>query len=165
MARDRSYDRANVVQRLIRRFASSGPGSFLFARLAPRFDKPIFKLTRGRHTLASLVSGLPVVMLTTFGAKSGKERTVPVLGLPTDDGIAVIASNFGQKRHPAWYHNLMARPEGRVTVDGSTHSVRARVAEGEERQRIWDQGLRVYPGWSQYERRASHRRIAVFVLS
>ena len=165
MARDRSYDRANFVQRLIRRFASSGPGSFFFARVLHRIDRPIFKLTRGRHTLASLVSGLPVVMLTTIGAKSGLERTVPVLGLPTGDGIAVIASNFGQKKHPAWYHNLKANPRGRVTVDGQTRDFTARIAEGEERQRIWDEGLRVYPGWSQYERRASHRRIAVFVLS
>lgn len=165
MARDRSFDSANAVQRLIRRFAASGPGSFFFARVLHHIDRPIFKLTRGRHTLASLVSGLPVVMLTTTGAKSGRERTVPVLGLPTADGLAVIASNYGQRKHPAWYHNLKANPEGRVTVDGQTRTFRARIAEGEERQRIWDQGLRVYPGWSQYERRASHRRIAVFVLS
>lgn len=164
MGRDRSFSSANVVQRLIRRFAASGPGSFFFARVLHHIDRPVFRLTRGRHTLASLVSGLPVVMLTTTGARSGRERTVPVLGLPTPGGLAVIASNYGQKKHPAWYHNLLANPEGRVTVDGTTRSFRARVAEGEERASIWQQGLLVYPGWSQYERRAPHRRIAVFVL-
>jgi deazaflavin-dependent oxidoreductase (nitroreductase family) len=158
------YGRANPVQRALRRFASSGPGSWLFARILHHIDRPVHRLTGGRHTFASLVSGLPVVMLTTTGARSGRPRSVPVLGLPTGDGLAVIASNYGQRRHPAWYHNLRSNPEGHVSVDGATHSFRAHEAEGEERARIWQEGLAVYPGWSQYERRAQNRRIAVFVL-
>src|SRR3954470_21652690 len=106
MAEPLTYASANAAQRAIRRFASGGPGSWLFARLARRLDRPVYKVTRGRHTLASLISGIPVVMLTTTGAKSGEQRTVPVLGLPTPAGTAVVASNFGQRRHPAWYHNL-----------------------------------------------------------
>jgi deazaflavin-dependent oxidoreductase (nitroreductase family) len=160
-----TYASANPVQRAIRRFASGGPGSWLFARLAHRLDRPLYRLTKGRHTLASLISGLPVVMLTTTGAKSGKQRTVPVVGLPTDEGTAVIASNFGQRRHPAWYHNLRANPEGEVAVPGGEQRrFRAHVAEGDTRDRIWQEGLKVYPGFSQYEKRASHRDIAVFVL-
>jgi deazaflavin-dependent oxidoreductase (nitroreductase family) len=84
--------------------------------------------------------------------------------LPTVDGLAVIASNFGQHQHPGWYYNLRANPEGTVAVDGRTHRFRAVEVEGERRETIWEDALRVYPGWSQYERRASHRRIAVFVL-
>ena len=164
MAEPISYQRANGVQRGIRRFASGGPGSWLFARVAHRIDRPIYQLSRGRHKFATLVSGIPVVMLTTTGARSGQPRTVPVLGLPTDDGLAVIASNFGQRRHPAWYHNLRANPEGEVTVDGTTRRFRAVEAEGERRERIWKRGLEIYPGFSQYETRASHRDIAVFVL-
>ncbi|MGE5635989.1 MAG: nitroreductase family deazaflavin-dependent oxidoreductase [Nocardioidaceae bacterium] len=122
------------------------------------------RLTRGRHTLASLVSGLPVVTLTTTGARSGEPRTVPVLGLPTPDGVAVIASNWGQRRHPDWYHNLRANPVGQITVGGVTRRFRAEEATGEERDRIWEEGLRIYPGWGQYEARASHRRFTVFVL-
>ena len=159
-----TYSQANAVQRATRRFASSGPGSWLFARVSQRIDRPVYRLTRGRHTFGSLVGGLPVVMLTTTGARSGKPRTVPVLGLPTDDGLVVVASNFGQRRHPAWYHNLRANPEGEVAVDGEKRRFRAVEAEGERRARIWKNGLEVYPGWTQYERRASHRRIAVFVL-
>src|SRR5262249_6237749 len=102
--------------------------------------------------------------LTTTGARTGEPRTVPVLGLPTADGLAVIASNFGQHRQPAWYHNLRANPEGSVAIDGQSRRIRAVEAEGDRRRRIWEEGLRVYPGWSQYERRAAHRRIAVFVL-
>jgi deazaflavin-dependent oxidoreductase (nitroreductase family) len=148
----------------MRRFAASGPGSWLFARVAHRIDRPVYKLTGGRHTFANLVSGLPVVMITTTGARSGVRRTVPVLGLPTPDGLAVIASNYGQPRHPAWYHNLLANPRGEVTVDGVTRAFRATEAEGEMRARIWQEGLKIYPGWSQYELRAAHRQIAVFVL-
>lgn len=159
-----AFERANWVQKALRRFAASGPGSWLFARTLHRIDRPVYRLTRGRHTFASLLSGIPVVMLTTTGARSGRPRTVPVLGLPTADGLAVIASNFGQDRHPGWYHNLRADPEGSVTVDGQTRRFRAVEVEDDHRRRIWEDGLRVYPGWSQYERRASSRRIAVFLL-
>lgn len=103
-------------------------------------------------------------MLTTTGSRSGAPRTVPVLGLPTADGLAVIASNFGQRRHPAWYHNLRANPEGQVAVDCKSYRFRAVEADGERCARIWQEGLCVYPGLSQYERRASHRKIGVFVL-
>lgn len=159
-----TYEQANPAQRAMRRFAASGPGSWLFVRLMHRIDRPVYRLTSGRHTLASLVSGIPIVMLTTTGARSGAARTVPVLGLPTTEGLVVIASNFGQERHPAWYYNLRANPDGEVTVNGVSRAFRAAEVEGERRDRIWREGLEVYPGWSQYERRASNRRIAVFVL-
>ena len=159
-----AYDQANPLQRGLRRFAASGPGSWLFARLLDRLDRPVYRFTRGRHTFASLVSGLPVVMLTTTGKRSGRPRTVPLLGLPTPRGMAVIASNFGQRQHPAWYHNLRAEPQGELSYGGRSERFRAVEAEGEERDRIWQQGLAIYPGWAQYEVRASNRRIRVLVL-
>jgi deazaflavin-dependent oxidoreductase (nitroreductase family) len=159
-----SFADAHWLQKALRRFAASGPGSWFFARALHRIDKPVYRLTRGRHSFASLLSGLPVVMLTTTGARSGESRTVPVLGLPTSDGVAVIASNFGQHRQPGWYYNLRANAEATLAVNGSSQAVRAVEATGERRGRIWAEGLRVYPGWSQYERRAAHRNIAVFVL-
>jgi deazaflavin-dependent oxidoreductase (nitroreductase family) len=165
MTNSRSYAEANPFQRLLRSFAASGPGSWLFARVLHHIDRPVYRLTGGRHTFASLVSGLPVAMVTTTGARSGLPRAVPVLGLPTPEGLAVIASNYGQERHPAWYYNLRSDPTGEVAFAGSRRRFRAVEAHGAERERIWEQGLRVYPGWSQYERRASHRRIAIFVLT
>ena len=159
-----AYERANSVQKFLRRFAASGPGSWLFARVAHHLDRPVHRLTRGRHTLGSAITGLPVVMLTTTGARSGQPRTVPILGIPFSGGVAVIASNFGQRRQPAWYHNLRAHPDAQVVIDGVRRSVRAVEAQGERRADIWQEGLRVYPGFAQYERRASHRRISVFVL-
>lgn len=159
-----TFENANALQRALRLVAASGPGAWLFARVLHRIDRPVYRLTRGRHTFASLLSGIPVVMITTTGARSGQPRTVPVLGLPTADGFAVIASNFGQRRHPGWYHNLRADPEGSFAVGGRSSRFRAVEVEGDRRREIWDQGLRIYPGWSQYERRATNRQIAVFVL-
>lgn len=160
----RNYAQANLGQRLLRRFAASGAGSWLFARVLHHIDRPVFRLTGGRHTFASLLSGLPVVMLTTTGAVSGRPRTVPVLGLPTEQGLVVVASNYGRSQHPAWYHNLRAEPAAAIGVPGGTTRVRAVEAEGDKRARIWQQGLLIYPGFSAYERRATGRRIAVFVL-
>jgi deazaflavin-dependent oxidoreductase (nitroreductase family) len=162
--RGAAFEKASAFQRLMRRFAASPPGSWMFARVLHHIDRPVYRLSGGRRTFASLVSGLPVVMITTTGARSGLRRTVPVLGLPTPDGFVVIASNYGQEHHPAWYYNLHANPSGELSIRGVTRPFRASVAEGDTRARIWQEALRVYPGWAHYERRASHRDIAVFVL-
>lgn len=159
-----SYAEANAVQRGLRRLVASGPGSLVAARVLHQVDGPVFRATRGRHTLSSLVAGLPVVVLTTTGARSGRPRAVPLLGFPSSEGLAVIASNYGRDRHPAWYHNLCAHPEAEVSIGGRRRRVRATVAVGERRERIWREGLELYPGWTNYERRADQRRIAVLVL-
>ena len=114
--------------------------------------------------MASLIAGLPILMLTTTGAKSGKARTVPVVGLPVEGGVAIIASNYGQERHPAWFYNLSKNPEAEVGMDEHTWKVRAVEVEGERREMVWQEALKVYPGYSTYEKRAAHRPIHVFVL-
>ena len=91
----------------------------------------------------SWLSGLPVVMLTTTGARTGQQRTLPVIAVPDGDNLVVIASNWGQRRHPAWYHNLRAHPEATVTVGGVSRRVRAHEAVGEERDRLWQRDLEV----------------------
>jgi deazaflavin-dependent oxidoreductase (nitroreductase family) len=159
-----AYERANAFQRTMRRFAASGPGSWLFAGVLHHIDRPVFRLTRGRATLGSLVSGLPVVMLTTTGARTGRPRTVPLLGLPTADGLAVIGSNWGRPGAPAWDRNLRADPDASIAIGSHRRRVRAVEADGERRERIWRAGLEIYPGWSQYERRAAGRRFRIYVL-
>jgi deazaflavin-dependent oxidoreductase (nitroreductase family) len=116
-------------------------------------------------TVSSLLAGLPVIVLTTTGARSGLPRSAPLVGLRSGSGAyAVIASNFGQHHHPAWSHNLRARSEATIAVAGRSTRVRARVAEGAERDAIWRQALEVYPGYAGYERRTLHRGIVVWVL-
>ena len=103
------YREANPIQRVTRWSAATAPISWFSARVLHHLDRLIYRLTRGRHTLSSRVSGLPVVMLTTTGAKTGQQRTSPVLGVPDGEDLVVIASNWGQRHHPAWYHNLRAQ--------------------------------------------------------
>jgi deazaflavin-dependent oxidoreductase (nitroreductase family) len=108
--------------------------------------------------------GAPLLLLTTAGARTGRPHTTPAAYARDGDRLLVFATNAGRPRHPAWYHNLRADPHGDVSVDGATHRCRAVEAEGPERAAIWEQGLAIYPGWSQYEVRAAHRQIHVFVL-
>ena len=160
----RPWDEANPLQRLVRRFASSGPGSWLLARTLDRLDRLTFRASRGRFMASSMISALPVAMVTTVGARSGRRVTVPLLAMPTDDGLTLIGSNYGRPKHPAWRHNLRANPDGEIDVDGRRWAFRAVEAEGELRERIWREALRTYPGYTTYEKRAAPRRISVFVL-
>jgi deazaflavin-dependent oxidoreductase (nitroreductase family) len=160
----RGFADAKVHERAIRRFAASGPGSWLLSRVLDRLDRLAFRLTRGRHLASSLISALPVAMITTTGARSGRRRTVPLLAMPTDDGLAVIASNYGKPKHPAWRHNLRANPEGEVDVECERWTFRAVELEDERRERVWETALRTYPGFTAYARRAAPRRISVFIL-
>jgi deazaflavin-dependent oxidoreductase (nitroreductase family) len=160
----REFAEANVFQRALRRFAASEPGSWPLARVIHRLDRVTLRATNGGHMLSSMLSALPVTMVTTIGAHSGQPRTVPLLGLPTQDGLAVIGSNYGRPKHPAWRHNLRAHPEGEIDVAGRRWAFRAVEVEGERRERIWNEALRTYPGFSAYARRCAPRRISVFVL-
>jgi deazaflavin-dependent oxidoreductase (nitroreductase family) len=160
-----SYAEADPLRRAVRWFAATGPGDWLFAHVLRRLDGPVYRLTSGRHTAASLLSGLPVVHLTTTGARTGRERTVPVLGVPTPGGLAVFASNFGRPHHPGWAHNLRAHPSATVTVRRTVTRLHAVEAGGDERAEAWRRGLEIFPGWDAYQQRAGGRDIAVFLLA
>jgi len=156
---------ANVLKRTIRRTAGWKPLSLFYARTLHLFDRAVFRLTRGRATFTSWLAGLPVAWLTTTGAKSGVERTSPVLAIPCGDGrLIVIASNYGQTKNPSWYHNLCKNPHTRILFDGSEQAMTARVLEGDERAQWYERGIEIYPGWVQYRERAP-REIPVIELS
>ena len=125
----------------------------MFARVLHHVDGPVSRLTRGRQTVTGLLTGLTIAMLTTTGARSGQPRSVPLLGFAADDGFVVIASNYGQRRHPAWYHNLRADPQALLLVDGVTRAVVAELVTGERRERIWATAVALYPGWGVYRSR------------
>jgi deazaflavin-dependent oxidoreductase (nitroreductase family) len=160
-----SYADANLLQRSVRRFAATGPGSWLFARTLHHADRIVYRASGERTTLASLLSGLPVVMLTSTGAKSGRETTVPLVGFEEGDAVILIASNYGQAHHPAWFYNLRAHPRARIAVRGRSRDVVAEEVESPERERHLGIAAVAYPGYRRYEQRAAPRRISVFRLS
>jgi deazaflavin-dependent oxidoreductase (nitroreductase family) len=161
----RSFDDANPFHRMMRTFAATKVGVAVFRPTAHRLDRVANKLTGGRRNFAEIVTGVPAVILTSIGAKSGEPRSVAVYGIPHPEGMAVIASNFGGAKHPAWYHNLKANPEATVSVNRDTWGATARPATPRERDEIWAKGLELYPGWRKYEARAGNRHIEAFVLT
>ena len=124
----------------------------------------MFRLSRGRTTFSALASGLPIVMLTTTGARTGQRRTLPVLALPDDDHLMLIASNYGRPSNPGWYYNLRAQPYVTIIWRGSSVEMHARELTGDERQRYLDRGIDAYPWWEQYHRRAAPRQLPVIML-
>jgi F420H(2)-dependent quinone reductase len=121
----------------------------------------VYRLTRGK--VGGRIAKMPVLLLTTTGRKSGRPRTQPLTYTGVGEGYAVIASKGGATHHPLWYLNLRHDPLAEVTVGRETHTVRARDAEGEERERLWRQLADVYPGYDRYARKTS-RQIPVIVL-
>jgi deazaflavin-dependent oxidoreductase (nitroreductase family) len=156
--------RPELLQRLVHRVAEIVPMSWIPPRALVRVDRAFFRITRGRTSWSAWISGLPIVMLTTTGARSGKPHTLPVLTLPEGDHLVVIASNMGKPANPGWYYNLRAHPSVMITWKGSTVRMRARELIGEERQRYVDRGLEAYPWWAPYHRRAAPRLIPVVML-
>ncbi len=155
---------ATGVQRAMQRLASSRAGSWTFSRVLHPIDRLVFRRTNGRATVAGLVAGLPVVLLSTTGAKSGLTRTMPLLGVPVGDDIAVIGSNYGQHATPGWVYNLEADPRAVVEFRDRTCAIHARLADADEADEVFGLAAPIYGGFEKYRDRADHRQIKVFVL-
>ena len=149
MPSDRAYSR----------FSMSIPASAL--RLGGKLNVPVYRATRGR--LFGRIGRAPVLLLTTTGRRSGQERTAPVLYLADGERLIVIGSNAGNERAPAWALNLGANPDAEVQVRGTRRRVRARSAQGEEREELWRKMNEQYGGFEDYRARTD-RPIEVFVL-
>jgi deazaflavin-dependent oxidoreductase (nitroreductase family) len=158
------FDEANALQRRIRLVGGMRPMSWLYARVLHHLDGPVLRLSGGRRSVTSALSGLPIVELTVVGARSGESRTLPLTGVPDEDRFVLVASNYGQQRNPGWYHNLKANPRCSVVFRGQRYEMEAYEAEGEERERLWELDVSVYPARNYYARRAPGRRIPVMVL-
>jgi deazaflavin-dependent oxidoreductase (nitroreductase family) len=108
-------------------------------------------------------AGRPVLLLTTTGAKSGQSRLAPLVFTRDGEHYVILGSKGGAPTHPAWYHNLLANPIVTVEVGGETFEARARVTEGTERERLFEQHATTNPGFRDYQQRTS-RVIPVIVL-
>lgn len=121
----------------------------------------VYRLTRGR--LLGRVAGMPVLLLTTTGRRSGRERSTPLTYFEDGDDVVVIASNGGEDTPPAWWLNLCAHPLARITIGTRSRPVAARPATGEERDRLWPLITATYDGYGEYARRTT-RPIPIVML-
>jgi len=122
------------------------------------------RLTGGRISVPGIVAGIPVITVTTTGARSGQRRESPLVGVPMGDDIAVIGTHFGQKTTPSWWYNLQANPIAEVAYRGKVVDVRAREVGPEEGAVIWAKARSVYAGYEAYARRITNRPIHIAVL-
>jgi deazaflavin-dependent oxidoreductase (nitroreductase family) len=108
-------------------------------------------------------AGAPLLLLTTTGAKSGQQRTSPVVYTTDGDRLVIIASYAGRPTNPAWFNNLVANPEVTVEVPGETYSARAVVAAGEYRDRLYAAQAELMPAFNDYQAK-TNRQIPVVTL-
>lgn len=129
----------------------------LFWRIHPA----LYRWSGGR--IGGRLMGMPVLLLTTRGRRTGRERTCALLYHPYDSAFVVIASKLGSPTDPAWWKNLEARPEAQIRVGAERIPVRARRAEGEEREELWRAVVDTQPEYAAYAERTP-REIPVVVL-
>ena len=120
-----------------------------------------FRANKGK--VGGMFEGTPILLLHHAGAKSGTVRVNPLAYQADGDHWIVFASKGGAPTNPDWYHNLKANPGASVEIGTDTFDVRARVAEGEERERLWSRQKELMPGFADYEQRTT-RKIPVVIL-
>lgn len=122
----------------------------------------VHRVTRGR--VLGSVAGMPVLLLTTTGRRSGKARTTPLTFFRDGTDLIVIASNGGADRPPDWWLNLRQTPRAVVRIGTDTMVVTARLASEQERERLWVVITATYAGYARYQERTT-RRIPVVLLT
>ncbi|WNG92674.1 nitroreductase/quinone reductase family protein [Mycobacterium sp. ITM-2016-00318] len=151
-----------VYERTLEKVARTPIGDWYMKKIAPRLDPPLLRLTGGR---VSSVYPVPVMLLTTTGAKTGQPRTLPLLYIADGDHLILIASNYGKTSHPAWYRNLLANPKAEVLAGSRSGMYTAsEVTDAAERDRAWNLALDMYAGYGDYEGRAGDRKIPLIRL-
>ena len=122
----------------------------------------VYRATGGR--IGKRLPGLrQMLLLDHVGAKSGQKRTSPLLYAEDGRDLILIASKGGNPKNPAWYHNLKVNPDTTVQVGSEVREVQAREAEADERPRLWQKAVDVYPTYESYQERTD-RQIPVIVL-
>jgi deazaflavin-dependent oxidoreductase (nitroreductase family) len=129
------------------------------------WDDWMHRVSKGRWTATEILAGLPVIFVSTIGAKSGLPRTTPLLAIREKDNFILIATKFGADHHPDWYYNLKANARVEVHHQGKAAPYRATELEGKARNEGWARAVTHYPGYLAYEQRAANRQIPVIALS
>jgi deazaflavin-dependent oxidoreductase (nitroreductase family) len=130
-----------------------------------RFNENLINEFRGNGgKVSGMFAGAPLLLLTTRGARSGQARVAPLAYTKDGDRYVIIASKGGAPSNPDWYHNVRANPEVTVEVGAESFPARATVAEGAERQRLFDQMAAQMPNFGEYQKNTA-RQLPVIVLT
>jgi len=152
-----------VYRRFVNWFSATRAGSFVVKHVAAKVDPVLFRWSNGRFTSTGKPT-LPMLALTTTGARSGQPRVVQLAYHRDGDDLLVVASAMGQERHPAWRYNLDAHPDVRVLVRGEEYPATATVLTPEEKAQHWDAIATSIPQMRVYEQRTD-REMRVFRLT
>ena len=131
-----------------------------FIKPFSRFNVFLYKLTGGR--LMGKFQGMPVVLITMTGARTGRKRTIPLMYVPYEQGVIIVASQGGAPKSPVWYKNLVAHPEIEAQYMGEKMKLRARQVDDAEKAKVWPTCVKYYPPYEDYQARTD-RNIPVFV--
>jgi deazaflavin-dependent oxidoreductase (nitroreductase family) len=150
-----------IVQALTKGPWPGKPKDALY-RIGTGIHRAVFKASKGR--IFGKAFGMPIAELVTTGRRSGKDRST-MLAVPITEGerLVLVASFGGEDRNPAWYLNLRANPQVKVTTAGSTRAMIARTANEEERAELWPRITSVFDGYARYQGR-TERPIPVVIL-
>lgn len=151
-----------MYSRFVNWFSATRAGSWVVKHVASRVDPVLFRWSKGRVTSTGTPT-LPMLALTTTGARTGQPRTVQLAFHRDGDDLLVVASAMGQARHPAWRYNLDAHPDVTVLVRGEEYPATASVLTPEEKAARWDAIATTIPQLRVYERRTD-RTIRVYRL-
>jgi deazaflavin-dependent oxidoreductase (nitroreductase family) len=133
------------------------------ARAVNALHRTLFEATNGH--LFGRLGGMPVLMLTTTGRKSGKSRTTMLTSpVQKGDSLVLVASYGGDDRHPTWFMNLRDHPDVEITMDGRRTKMRARVATSDEKSELWPRVTEAYRGYAGYQKRTD-RDIPLVILT
>ena len=137
-----------------------GPPPKGLLKFVTRLNVFVYTLSGGR--LMNKLGGMPIVLIEMTGARSGKQRKIPLMYVPHEAGFVLVASQGGAPRHPVWYHNLKAHPDVKVTFEGKTKAMRARQLSVEEKAAVWPTCCEYYPPYQDYQD-YTDRDIPVFI--
>ena len=133
-----------------------------FMKLANTLHRALIKVSAGKRGWDFY--GMPVIKLTTIGRVSGKDRSVMLTSpIKSNGDICLVASKGGDDRHPEWYLNLLRDPRVKVEVPSGTKSMIATIAEGDERESLWNQIVSDFPNYGSYQEK-TNREIPVIIL-
>jgi deazaflavin-dependent oxidoreductase (nitroreductase family) len=142
------------AQRSMVAFSMTSAGTWFLKNISRRMDPALHRASGGRLTTVMVT---PVVLLTATGAKSGVERTIPLLYFTDRDRVIVMASNYGGQRHPAWYHNVTVNSHVTLSAGGFAGRFVAAEATGEERERLWGLAQQLAATYGRYEVRSGRQ--------